>query len=139
MNLRPRLLSALVIALFIVPQSQAQGRPGPVATNIGVPFYPPLARVANVQGVVHIKVTTNGSRVTAAHADDGPKILADAAQENVRSWHFLAHDPITFTVIYRFRIVTDLKPGQDNPRVVLQLPREVEIHIHVGPVLWICP
>jgi hypothetical protein len=121
------------MALFIVPASGAQDHRGPPATNIGVPFYPPLARVANVEGVVHVKVTTNGSRVTTAHAEDGPKVLADAAEENVRTWRFLTHDPITFTVTYRFRIVNDIKAGQDNPRVVLQLPREVEVDIQRWP------
>jgi hypothetical protein len=36
-----------------------------------VPLYPPLARVANVEGVVHLKVTTDGHRVVDAHVEDG--------------------------------------------------------------------
>jgi len=69
-----------------------------------VPLYPPLARAARVQGVVHLKVTTDGHRVVATHVEDGNKLLADAAEENARTWEFATHDATTFTMTYHYKL-----------------------------------
>jgi hypothetical protein len=39
-----------------------------------------------MEGVVHVSVTTDGERVKSAHAKDGPKLLAAAAEDNARTW-----------------------------------------------------
>jgi hypothetical protein len=92
-----------------------------------VPLYPPLARTANISGIVHVVVTTDGHRVVATRAQDGKKILSDAAEQNAKSWQFGTHDPTTFTVTYVYKLVNDLKPQRNNPRIILQLPTEVEV------------
>lgn len=99
----------------------------PMVSFAEVPLYPPIARVANVSGVVHVVVTTDGHRVVETHVQDGPKVLSDAAEKNVKSWQFTTHGPTTFTVTYVYKLVEDLKPQKNNPRVILQLPTEVEI------------
>jgi hypothetical protein len=121
-------ICALLTTLFLACALDAQDGSLPTVTCVGVPFYPPVARTANVEGIVHIKVTTDGGSVIAALTEDGHKVLAEAARENVRTWKFLHHEPTTFTVTYRFRLVTDL-PERNHPRIVLQLPREVEVDI----------
>jgi hypothetical protein len=93
-----------------------------------VPLYPPLARAANVQGVVHVKVTTDGHHVIATHVEDGHKLLATAAEENVGTWQFATHTPTTFTVTYRYKLDSKLKGHPNNPTVILRLPTEVEIY-----------
>ncbi len=102
----------------------------PMVAYAAVPLYPPRARVANVEGVVRVQVTTDGHRVitTVANPSSHPE-LAQAAQANVRTWQFTVHEPTTFTVTYRYKFVDDLKPEQNNPRVVLSLPTEVEVDI----------
>ncbi len=104
-----------------------QGLALPMISFAEVPLYPPMARVANVSGVVHVVVTTDGKRVVEAHAQDGPKVLGDAAEKNVKSWQFADHGPTTFTVTYVYKLVSNLKPQKNNPRIILQLPTEVEI------------
>lgn len=99
----------------------------PMVSFAEVPLYPPIARVANISGVVHIAVTTDGHRVVETHVQDGPKLLSDAAEKNVKSWQFTSHGPTTFTVTYVYKLVDDLKPRKNNPRIILQLPTEVEI------------
>jgi hypothetical protein len=99
----------------------------PMVSFAEVPLYPPMARVANVSGVVHVLVTTDGHRVVEAHVQDGPKVLSDAAEKNAKSWQFATHEPTTFTVTYVYKLVDDLKPRQNNPRVILQLPTDVEV------------
>jgi hypothetical protein len=99
----------------------------PTVAGAAVPLYPPLARAANVQGVVHLKITTDGHRVIATHVEDGNKLLASAAVENVRTWQFSTHEPRTFTVTYHYKLDAKLTGSPNNSTVVLRLPTEVEV------------
>lgn len=101
----------------------------PRVADAAVPLYPPLARRAQVQGVVHVKVTTDGRRAVVTHAEDGPKLLAAAAEENARTWQFAAHKATTFTITYHYRLVAGMKGDPENPEVVLRLPTEVEVRM----------
>lgn len=93
-----------------------------------MPLYPNGAPQANIEGIVRVKITTDGHRVTSASAEKGSHpLLTKAAEENVRTWEFSIHEPTTFTVTYRYNLVTDLKPIDNNPRVILRLPTEVEV------------
>ena len=115
-------ISVLVLSTAIAQQPKASM---PMVAGAAVPLYPPLARAAHVQGVVHVKITTDGTKVTAAHAEDGHRLLAVAAEENARTWLFTKHEPTSFTVTYRYRISTDGDPN--NPTVTLRFPTDVEV------------
>jgi len=125
---RPALL---MLALISMAYSTAVAQESKVAlprvASAAVPLYPPLARAAQVQGVVHVKITTDGQRAVTAHAEDGPKLLAAVAEENARTWQFAVHEPTTFTVTYHYKLVPGMKGNPDNPEVVLRLPTEVEV------------
>jgi hypothetical protein len=99
----------------------------PMVAGGAVPLYPPLARAANVQGVVHVKVTTDGHRVIATQIEDGHKLLATAAEANARTWEFATHEPTSFTVTYHYKLDAKLQGNPNNPTVVLRLPTEVEV------------
>jgi hypothetical protein len=99
----------------------------PMVSFAEVPLYPPIARVASVSGIVHVVVTTDGHRVVETHVQDGLKVLSDAAEKNAKSWQFTTHAPTTFTVTYVYRLVGKLKAQKNNPRVILQLPTDVEV------------
>lgn len=99
----------------------------PAVASATVPLYPPLARAANVQGVVHVEVTTDGHRVIATRVEDGNKLLASAADENARTWQFATHEPTTFTVTYHYKLDARLTGSPNNPTVLLRLPSEVEV------------
>lgn len=116
------LVLAVSITTAIYPQSQNIALP--TVSFAAVPLYPPLARAAHVEGVIHVEVTTDGAKVVAARSKDSYKILADAAEENAKTWKFATHDPTTFTVTYRYRLVVEPK---GNPTVILRLPTEVEV------------
>lgn len=107
----------------------------PMLAGAAVPLYPPLARVAHVEGIVHVKITTDGHRVITAHSKDGPKLLAAAAEENARTWEFATHEPTTFTITYYYKLDAKLKGSVNNPTVVLRLPTEVEISTRPAPPL----
>jgi hypothetical protein len=70
-----------------------------------IPFYPPLARAANVHGLVRLRVTTDGQRVTDVEVLEGHKLLAPAAEHNVRSWKFLPSKATTFLVVFTYKFV----------------------------------
>jgi hypothetical protein len=105
----------------------------PMVSSAQVPLYPPVARVANVEGVVHIKVTTDGHRVVSTQVEDGNKLLAASAEDNAKTWQFSLHEPVTFTVTYTYKLLTEWKGNPDNPIVVLRFPTEVE----VSRVRWV--
>jgi hypothetical protein len=105
----------------------------PMVASAQVPLYPSVARLANVEGVVHLKVTTDGHRVISTQVEDGHKLLSAPADENVRTWRFSLHEPTTFTVTYRYKLVENWKGDPYNPTVVLRLPAEVEVSTRRWP------
>jgi len=137
-----RLLRALLTVIFCCPSSSlvvpaASGQESKVAlprvAAAQVPLYPRLAHIAHIQGFVHVKVSTDGHSVVATHVEYGHKLLAAAAEENVRTWRFTTHEPTTFTVTYRFKLVPGLEGDPENPTVVLPLPTEVEVATRPWP------
>ena len=126
------LLGQMFFASLLMNTSTAARAPKlkvalPIVASASVPLYPPLARTANLEGVVHVSVTTDGRRVTNAHAEDGPTILATAAEDNARTWQFQVHEPTTFTVTYRYTLQTKWESDPNNPIVVMHFPNEVQI------------
>jgi hypothetical protein len=65
--------------------------------------------------------------VVSIQVEDSHKLIADFAEENLRTWQFSPHEPTTFTVTYSYKLVTDVDPARNNPRVILDLPTAVEV------------
>ena len=82
--------------------------------------YPALARQARIQGRVCLRVTTNGHAVTDVGIEEGHPLLAQSAEQNVRTWKFVDHVPATFDVTFNFRFL-------DNTVTFLQQPGLVQI------------
>lgn len=120
------LLLSLMAVCFVSLSDGGQQSSGvlPTVVSIGIPGYPHVARVARLEGVVHVRVTTDGQGVTGVEVQDGPQLLAAPAQDNVRTWQFAPHKPTSFVVTYRYKLV---KNDTGNPTVVLRLPTDVEI------------
>ena len=74
----------------------------PTVVVAEVPFYPPIGRAASLQGVVLLEVTTEGDKADSIKILRGPKLLADAAISNLRSWRFVGKPPQTFQVTYHY-------------------------------------
>jgi hypothetical protein len=99
----------------------------PMVASAQVPLYPPSARLANVEGTVQLNVTTDGHHVVSIQVASGYKLLSDSAEGNLRTWEFTPHEPTSFKVTYTYKLVSDLDPIQNNPRVILNLPTAVEV------------
>jgi len=107
--------------------SQQSKEPLPTVATAGVPFYPPVARVARIEGVVHLRLSTDGKRVSAISVESGPPALVQAAQENVRTWQFKDHSPTTFGATFRYKMMPESECEMDSGTVLLRLPTEVEV------------
>jgi hypothetical protein len=100
----------------------------PMVSAAPVPFYPPVARATNTQGVVHVNIRTDGHKVIEAHAEEKPGLLSTAAEENAKKWEFSLHTPVSFAIIYRYKLADECNPN--NPTVTIHLPTEVEVCQH---------
>lgn len=103
-----------------------------------VPIYPNVARMANVQGSVRVKIATDGHAVTNTSIEnqDANPVLAKAAQENAQTWKFAAGQPTTFTVTYRYILlpkIKDIKSNAPNSKVILRFPTDVEVYAERWP------
>jgi hypothetical protein len=116
-------------ALYVGAAGSAQ-KPGvvlPQVVHTDVPYYPPLARAAHLEGAVRVRVTTDGLKVVVVHVEDGPKLLQEATEKTVQSWEFFKHEPTSFEVTFNYKLADDIHPNLNGPTVVLRLPTEVEI------------
>jgi len=120
------LLAFLGALEYSAPAQSAEQKP-PLVTAASVPIYPRTPLLAHIQGVVKIRVATDGEKISALKAEGGPPMLAQAAEENIETWKFEPHKPSTFLVTFEYRI--EEPPGCiiDNGTVVLHLPVDVQI------------
>jgi hypothetical protein len=102
---------------------------------MAVPYYPPLARAAKIEGLVHIKVTIDMNKVVETHVEDGPKLLADAVEMNVRTWEFGEPFQRTFIVTYRFKLTKNSEDGHITDTLILRLPTDIEVLSPPNPPL----
>jgi len=85
--------SASVVVVFCALAGIAFGQalPEPTLISAGLPRYPPIARVAKIQGEVKVDFTLNSNgEIISATAVSGHPMLKGAAEENVKTWRFEA-------------------------------------------------
>jgi hypothetical protein len=99
----------------------------PVVLDAAVPFYPRDAQLAHIEGVVRLRISTDGETVTGVELLEGQTTLARAARENVKTWRLKWHVRTTFEATFRYTLLPDLVCEADNPTVLLRLPLEVEV------------
>jgi len=120
----------MFIALFAGAVASIAGpskEPLPIVVTAGVPFYPSVARVARIEGVVRLRLSTDGKRVSTISVHAGAPALIPAAEENVRTWEFKEHSPTTFDVTFVYKMLPESECSMDNGTVLLRLPTKVEV------------
>src|SRR6476660_282814 len=71
------------------PAFAQRAEPEPPLVVAGkMPLYPIMARSARVQGVVKIRVTTDGKKVVSFETESGPAMLVRSTKENILTWEF---------------------------------------------------
>lgn len=129
---RSRWLAGILGVCVAVSAAQVAEPPQklPVVKSGEMPFYPPLANAARIQGDIHLRVTTDGSGVASVVVESGQPMLAKAAQDNVRTWKFEAHEPTSFPTLFAYHLLGEPNCKTDksgNGEVHLNLPTQVDI------------
>jgi len=134
---RISLILAIATGCALAQQHQSKvSLPGVIGA--AVPLYPIGPHTVNIQGTVHVKISTDGQRVIDAKVEDdgGVPALGKAAQENAMTWPFSVGEPTTFMVTYRYILVAKLKGIKSNAlnsKVVIRLPTDVEVYAQRWP------
>jgi|SRR5580692_1120515 hypothetical protein len=136
--LRIRILVVILGLCTILPAQNAPAVPKlPEVKSGDMPFYPSLLRIAQVEGEVDLRVTTDGSGVVSITSDYGNLLLVKAAEDNVRTWKFEKHDPTSFATVFFYHLNKEMvtyscDPDEpDNGTVILKLPGAVDITSHL--------
>jgi hypothetical protein len=108
--------------------AQNAGQQLPVVVSASVPLYPRTAQLAHIQGTVKIRATTDGKKVSSLDAESGPPMLVQAAEDNLRTWQFEEHKPVTFLVTFQYAIEEPPQCSIDNATVVLHMPSDVQVN-----------
>jgi|SRR5208282_4494393 len=120
-------LMVMLGGAFFSADSQKVEQESPVVAAASVPLYPRTALLAHIQGVVKIRVATDGRKTSTLKVESGPPMLVQAAEENIRTWQFEEHKPTKFLVTFEYRIEEPAGCNFDNATVVLHMPLEVQI------------
>lgn len=118
---------ALFLFLYSFPLLGQQQSPQLTVTKFECPTYPHKAESMRLQGMVILQVTTDGHAVTAVKLTTGHPVLAQAAEENVRTWEFADHAPATFEVRYFFQEGKGKRDSVTKCSAKLEMPSKVTV------------
>ncbi len=136
-GLHVRTAGALILFMLGMGAIMAVGqknKPLPVVLSASVPLYPRIPQAAHIEGVVRLRISTDGNRVASVEVQSGQPMLAQAARDNAKAWQFEPHSPTTFEATFHYRLLPstcDAKCNCDSaekPSVLLQLPTHVEVN-----------
>jgi hypothetical protein len=100
---------------------------GDLVVAADVPFYPPLALSARIEGTVIATIRVSGGVVTEAEIVSGPMILASSVERNLLTWRFNTTVYGTQRVTYVFVLSETVVLLPMNPEIELRLPEFVKI------------
>jgi len=100
--MRHSALLLLICTLPLLAAAQEQPSGELTVTKFECPKYPPKAESMRLQGMVKMQVTSDGHQVVGVKLTSGHPVLAQAADQNVRTWRFADHAPTTFAVTYLY-------------------------------------
>jgi TonB family protein len=103
--------------------------------HVEPPTYPPIARAANVQGEVTLKLSIDANGVVTnaevVNRDQMALPLQESAIENIRRWTFEKPQtgPMTQMIVHKYRLDGSLTVRENYPvtKVVIDLPDRVTI------------
>lgn len=99
----------------------------PVLSAGAMPIYPRTALLVHIQGIVKLKVSTDGERASSVDVQSGPPMLAKAAKENILTWQFDRHKPTTFVTTFEYVITRPAQCEITNSASVLKPPLKMQV------------
>ena len=102
------------------PSSAAEENiiPVPEITQHTQPRYPLLPWEARIRGEVRMRVAADSYCVAKIATDSSEPLLAQAAEDNVRTWWFAYHKPGTFDLTFNYRFLEPAVSFLETPGVV---------------------
>ncbi|WP_306589372.1 hypothetical protein [Geothrix sp. 21YS21S-4] len=97
----------------------------PIISSAKLPIYPANARIANISGIVKVRVSTDGISVAKVTSLEGPPMLVGAVKDMISEWKFLQHEPAEFTVTIQYLLTTC--PVRVSDVVVFDLEKKIVI------------
>jgi hypothetical protein len=109
------LAAALCFSGTAISGADRQAARLPTVIAAAMPAYTGIALNARVRGRVRIQVYTDGEQVQLTVVQDGPRLLRDIAQANLKTWRFAPHQPTSFEVTFDFNAVNKSHPDPCGP------------------------
>jgi hypothetical protein len=132
----PGTIQVLSVLLMAITGASAQESTEvlPKVIQHAEPLYPPLARQTRIQGEVRLKITTDGESVRDVEAETGHPLLRKSAEDNARTWKFVAHAPGTFHVTFRYKLLSGKVDVEflESPAIVEIQASPPEVNIEYG-------
>src|SRR3974377_1821518 len=121
-------VSALIVSVFLIVSGTVVGQspPEPTLMSAGLPRYPPIARLAKIQGEVKIDFNLNSNgEVIRATAVSGHPMLKPAAAETGKTWGFetpnnLYRTDWKYSTVFSFKISNDEQP-YENAKLTVRI------------------
>lgn len=107
----------------------------PSVTAFKCPKYPGDAAMGRIQGMVLMKVSTDGHQVTAVKLTSGHPLLAPEAIKNVRTWKFADHSPTSFDVTFYYLLGTHYKKDPVT-KCDAQMDLPTTVHVAQNMPYW---
>ena len=117
------------IGVYLAAHAQGNDQEVPRVTAAVMPLYPTLAVAARVQGIVKVRVTTNGKGVVSLETVSGPAMLVQYAKMNIQTWKFDQHKPTSFVTTFDYEFEDPPSCSYSNSNVSARLPLQVHVSI----------
>lgn len=130
--MRVRICTLLCFAVAVATTTAAQS--DPVLLSANMPKHPPLACQARIGGLVKLTfaLAPKATEPTDVQAVSGPKLLKDAAVENVKTWRF--QNP--YAVRREYETTFDFQfPTSGPQKITFESFHKVEV-VTCVPVNW---
>src|SRR5438105_3360540 len=107
---------ARTLLLLMATAASARSLPEPRLKSAGLAQYPPIARLAKIQGEVKVEFVLNSSgEPISVTAISGHPLLKGAAEENVKTWRFELPKDVyrtewKYDTVFDFKISDDKQP-----------------------------
>jgi len=124
--LRPAFIVLVTIGISLGADKKGK-QDLPIVNYAAVPFYPRDAQLAHIDGMVRLRISTDGETASRVELLEGPVALARAARDNVKTWRFGLHTRATFETTFRYTLLSGFVCVPENSTVLLRLPLEVEV------------